>query len=434
MVASGSNGVDRFIACALVALALPACVGSSPPPTGRRLATHIDRCFITDDGEIRTTESIPDRLRDALPTTAIDIDIAADHACAALATGAVACWGSMLDGKLGERARSTGRDPFFTDVGDPFIQVSVSADNSCAVTRGGDVWCWGSNSAGQLGHADPQSIGDDETAASTAPVPLAEDVVAVELVRHATCVVFADGRARCWGSDTVIVDSTRPPCATQMCAYDDCCGIVLPAEMGDLPLPEPVVALSGGLLHMCALSETGNVYCWGSDGAQLSYATTDAIESPADVGPVALGEPALEISAGRDHTCALLEGGRIKCWGSNDGGQLGLGKPGAVSGDQVAFEAAIEVGGEVLEVAAGEMQTCALLHDGIVRCWGGGNWLGIEPPEDVDCYDSMPTPDPEHGDPPTTNEFDCTNHPLCCTGDDEHPVMAESAFADPEMP
>ncbi len=418
-VVVGWNEVaGRIGACIFVVLGASSCVDSLDPVTRRRLAARDDTCLITDFGEVRCLATGDVRLRDPLPAAAIDIDVASAHACAVLVTGAVACWGSDQDGKLGNSSNVSGRDPYFTNVGDPFIQVSVSDDNSCAVTKNGKLWCWGSNSGGQLGHADPQSIGDDETAASAAPVPLADKVVAVELVHHATCVVFEDGRARCWGNGLVIPEGEEGG---------------LPVAMADLPLPEPIVALSGGRQHMCALSTTGNVYCWGTDGAQFSYATYESIESPSDVGPVELGEPALEITAGGEHTCARLEGGRAKCWGNNGVGQLGLGKPGRVGGDQIAQDSAIDVGGEVLTLAAGESQTCALLDDGMVRCWGDPRVLGADTPDDVECYDSMPFPDPLHGDPPTIETFDCTNDPACCFGDDEHPAVVRPFFVEPEM-
>lgn len=412
----GWNRVVAPLPAILLAL-VPACVDHHSPTPTRRLASHTKTCFITDAAEVQCLGHDSPNLRDPLPAPAIDIDVAIDHACAVLASGAVACWGSDLDGKLGDSSNVSGRDPYFTDVGDPFVQVSVADDNTCAVTDGGKLWCWGSNSAGQLGHADPQSIGDDEIAASTAAVPLADAVVAVELVRHATCVAFDDGRARCWGSGIVIPDGNKG----------------LPATVSDLPLPEPIVALSGGQRHICALSTTGNVFCWGADGAKHSYATPEHVDSPGDVGPVALGEPALEISAGAEHTCARLEGGRVKCWGSNEVGQLGLGTPGSVGGDEIASQPAIDVGGEVLTLAAGERQTCALLHDGTVRCWGDPRMLGADLPDDVECYDSMPFPDPVHGDPPTIETFDCTNDPACCFGDDEAPANVPLFFAEPEM-
>lgn len=410
--------VRRLGASLVITLAASACSEPADPKTRRRLAADLGTCFISDVGEVQCRGPNGPRLRDPLPDTAIDIDAAA-HACAVLASGAVACWGYDADGRLGDSSNVSGRDPFFTDVGDPFIQVSVSESHTCAVTESGALWCWGSNSDGQLGHADPQSIGDDETAASTSPVELADDVVAVEATRRTTCVVFDDGRARCWGAGLLIPDGDEGR---------------LPTATPDLPLPESTVALSGNGSYMCALSTTGSVYCWGSRTAMwYHYSTLEDVESPIDVEPVALGESAIEISAGDGHTCARLEGGRAKCWGSSEFGQLGLGKPGGPHGDRIAREPAIDIGGEVLTIAAGESHTCALLDDETVRCWGDRRALGVDTPYPVNCYDSSPFPNPQDGDPPTIETFDCTNDPACCLGDDEHPATLQPYFVEPDM-
>lgn len=422
------NRVDRVGASVLVILVASTCVDAQESVTGRRLAASDTTCLITDTGGVDCFGGRGPWLRDTLPSAAIDVDVAIGHACAVLASGAVACWGRGRDGQLGDSSNVSDRSPHFTDVGDRFIQVSVDSEHSCAVTERGKLWCWGSNQGGQLGHPDLQNIGDDETAASTTAVALTDDVVAVELSFRTTCVVFAGGRARCWGSGGVTPDTTRPPCASEMCEVAGCCDRSLPSEMEDLPLPEPVVALSGESSHMCALSTTGNVYCWGTTGAAFSYATLDRIELPNDLGAVAIGEPALEISAGQNHTCARLEGGRMKCWGASEFGKLGLGEPAAAHGSEIAERAAIDVGGDVLAIAAGEMHTCALVDDGTVRCWGDSRVFDRTLSDRPECYDSMPFPNPMHGDPPTIEEFDCTNDPGCCIGDDEHPSTVPPIF------
>ena len=83
-----------------------------------------------------------------------------------------------------------------------------------------------------------------------------------------------------------------------------------------------VAAVSAGEYHTCALLTGGRVSCWGSiipksDGGFIQQSLT----------PVAVTDPsgATTISAGWSHTCALLDGGRVSCWGWNNGGQLGDG-------------------------------------------------------------------------------------------------------------
>lgn len=76
------------------------------------------------------------------------------------------------------------------------------------------------------------------------------------------------------------------------------------------------------------------------------------------------------IAAGDNHTCAIAAGGTVKCWGSNDDGQLG---------DDTKTDRKQPVSvkglGNVVALAAGELHTCALLGDGRIACWGG-NWSG----------------------------------------------------------
>lgn len=87
----------------------------------------------------------------------------------------------------------------------------------------------------------------------------------------------------------------------------------------------------------------------------------------------------LDLALGQSHTCALAEGGYVRCWGNNASNQLGLGHrlpqanrlPCALTAEDLLTPAGpIDLGGEATAIAVGNSHTCALLKDQTVRCWG----------------------------------------------------------------
>ena len=94
-----------------------------------------------------------------------------------------------------------------------------------------------------------------------------------------------------------------------------------------LPDSATATAITAGFAHTCALLNTGNITCWGRDGSgQLGNgAGTGNIDTPP--APITLPDSATAtaITAGNNHTCALLNTGNITCWGCVSYGQLGKG-------------------------------------------------------------------------------------------------------------
>lgn len=122
-----------------------------------------------------------------------------------------------------------------------------------------------------------------------------------------------------------------------------------------------LVAIAAGEAHTCAITDTGGVKCWGSNfEGRLGNGTAQASTVPQDT--LSLDGAATAIAAGVDHTCAILDGGSVTCWGS-----AAL-PPGASSpGVPVAIS---DVSGSALALAGGQVHTCALIQTGNIQCWG----------------------------------------------------------------
>lgn len=184
-----------------------------------------------------------------------------------------------------------------------------------------------------------------------------------------TCAVVGDGLVRCWGFG-----------AGGQLGYGSTADIgddELPKSMDPVDLGEPVIQLGAGFAHTCALVQGGDVYCWGYNWlGVLGYGNEDNVgddEEPASVGPVSLGGEAVQIAVGQDHTCVLLVGGTVRCWGQNFGGELGLGHENHIGDDELPSSVStVSLGGEAVQLAAGNDHTCAVMTGGVVRCWGRG--------------------------------------------------------------
>ena len=165
------------------------------------------------------------------------------------------------------------------------------------------------------------------------------------------------------------------------------------ANFPPFPRPlDPFTHVTTGADFSCGLTEAGQVICWGQNGSGQLGQGVDAPSVSFDAArPVNLGQgrTARSVEAGGETACALLDDNRIKCWGANDRGQLGSrqrelrGTAPEHMGDNLA-PIALGTGRHATQVSVGEQFACALLDNGGIKCWGsnqsgqlgqGEDWL-----------------------------------------------------------
>ena len=311
-----------------------------------------------------------------------------EYTCALTTGGGVKCWGLDFDGQLGDGSGAFGvarsRPVDVVGLAHGVVAVAAGASHTCAVTTTGGVKCWGLNDRGQ--------IGDATTTKRLAPVDvsgLASGALALALGEHHTCAVMISGGAKCWGDN------------------DD--GQLGDSSMTERHVPVSVSSLAGataiaaGDYHSCAFAGGGMV-CWGYNGnGQLGNGTTTASPVPVGVSGLSTGVSAIAAGAGFDHSCALLAGGSVRCWGEYYFPIGGIFPVASTTPLDRGFTGAVSISAG----GAGYVLTshvCAVGTDSGIRCQGGNSegQLGNGAPGD---YSEAPV-DVVLGDTIFENGFD----------------------------
>lgn len=243
-----------------------------------------------------------------------------------------------------------------------WTDVAVSSGLTCAIDRQGALYC-----AGALVHDDKF---DAQGAYARAvgelhPVGSQHRFAKVAVGLQTICAVDTDGALWCRGR-------------RWRASLDEPVDFENSFEKLGTPAQTSFTDIVAGERHFCALSDTGDAYCWGlNDFEQLG----DRFDSE-QVRRVDVSASFTSLAAGGWHTCGLDRHGRAYCWGANAGGQLGTGNdygpgaPGAIHYDQ-RFE----------QLAAGRFHTCGL-RDQKVYCWGYNEsyQLGFDNPRGASLY------------------------------------------------
>jgi len=310
-----------------------------------------------------------------------------------MSDGAVWCWGKNLAGELGGM-RGLGEPSSAPSKPGPVPAVAnakrlaLGPRRSCAVLADASVMCWGE----QLQFIDDRGSLAGGSQTTPRAFPGLAQITGLALGPHHACAVQTDRQLRCWGG-----------------------GYTKTLGLGTAPLaPSPpgvnAVSAAVGTAHTCTLDATGHALCWGeNDSGQLGLGDTAPRTAPTVVpGLLDL----VQIAANGSETCAVQKTGVLFCWGgfrcppladcfgpdvvvkrpkrlamvprvraismsggfalalASDGTVVRLGLPGAFGDKPGAADAPRALGvTDVVQVAAGVDQACALRRNGDVVCW-----------------------------------------------------------------
>ena len=246
VVPTGTIGMSRAISiaageahtCAILANGSLTCWGSN---ASRQLAT--------------AGADQPDPVLVAGVANVVAVATGDAHTCALIADGTVRCWGRGVEGQLGIGSNIGDSVAPVVVPGLPnVVSIAAGANHTCALIVDGTARCWGSNVEGQIGDGT-------RGANNNRNVPTAVNgltgAVGISAGANHTCAM-TPGVVRCWGDNLSgqLGNDTRNDSSLPV-------NVIRTFFQGSpIPLKGMMLVSTGGQ-HTCALDTNGGVLCWG---------------------------------------------------------------------------------------------------------------------------------------------------------------------------
>jgi alpha-tubulin suppressor-like RCC1 family protein len=275
---------------------------------------------------------------------------------AALGFTLVACnlvvpsYGLGGDGGLDAPISGSGRGSSCWGTPGCITAIAAGYKHTCAIADQRTLYCWGASAGTDSAAMTPQPIATGVTS-----ITLSSDVRSPGTL-GVSCFTTISG-LYCWGDDDF--DQLQQHATTDT----------------PVPIDSTLYAqVSAGADHVCATKPDSTAVCWGADDLfQLggdSAGTTCGGTTCANSPLLVMSNTGIPIASGLSHTCVVMGNNSVDCWGRDTNGQLGNGKEGSGSDDELVT--ALAGSNDVTQIAAGSLHTCAIAAMGSWACWGYG--------------------------------------------------------------
>lgn len=358
-----------------------AWVGLPSVPGAPCLEDATNECDLDATREISDVDFLPENIRDGInilgvtgsaePMTDIEWDrgfksvaVTQNNTCAIMHDGFIRCVGANVHGNLGDSGDTTVNADKFKNIYEsgPWKILDGWGVSNCGIKYDGSAWCWGYNAYGALG-------ADIFGTSITTPVEVAGNAIWTDISHgyHSACGIQEDGSGWCWG--------------------DNGEGQFGNGTTGDESTPQPMSGaykwkkIDVGWEFACGITDDGKLYCWGEGTeGQLGIGSTPATQlTPAEISG---GGQWVDVSAGRVHACGIKSDHTLWCWGQQSSGRLGNG---ATATSSISSPVLVNGGHTWKAIGAATNQTCGIITDGKLYCWGSGTYgvLGNGSPSSI---------------------------------------------------
>ena len=272
--------------------------------------------------------------------------------CAITDTSALYCWGANGSGQIGDGSTSTRLTPTLITSGTSYTKVTTVGYNTCALTTGGALRCWGSGTNGLVGD------GTSTQRLSPTTIDATETYANFSLQYENGCGVTVGGVVKCWGlngngqvGNNSTTTATAPTAISDSDSYTD---------------------VFNGSLSVCAVTTTNALKCWGYNGAgQIGDGTLVDRKTPVLVD-AGVSYTDAKIAGNSSNVmyniCARTLANGLKCWGSNNLGQVGD----ATNTGRLS-PAGVDAGVSYAKVASANGASCGITTSGLLKCWGSNS-------------------------------------------------------------
>lgn len=299
------------------------------------------------------------------------------HVIALDTQGGLAGWGSNIYGQLGIEGISPGNTPVEIPLngvlaGKNIVDLAAGETHSLALCSDGTLVAWGANNYGQRGNGifttGPTTTISPPTLVDRSGVLAGKTVVAVAAGSHFSLALCLDGTVAAWGRNNAgqlgngtTADSSVPVAVSRTSA---------------LAAKRPM-AIAAGSQFTVILCDDGTVATCGYNAtSELGDNTTQSRSTPVSVVAtgVLAGKKVIGIAAGESHVLSLLSDGSLAAWGRNSTGVLGDGNNGMSPVPVLVDRSGVLAGRQVVEIAAGGLNSLALCSDGSLAIWGSNQY------------------------------------------------------------